>query len=282
MNPDRRKFIRNLLAAAGVVGGWEAFAVLHRYGGDSLVKEAQAANLFISGHGGGGGGAASWDAWDEADEAGWGDSANTFIGFFENTSAGGNETGQGAGLAGADLVLTQINNVPGATGTPLYRQLTLGSVHHFTYTSGLFDGTMGGTNTWTVIMKVADIIDGATQLILDSGAPRNYLYKQADNTFKAYANGTHNAATTDTVPSSGIVYLCMWSDGTYIRSGFKTGTKPSKWSDFEANKRNSTTVDYAMPAWSSGLFYINNPSFPGTFKAYYIVLSKSCLIDNAS
>ena len=223
----------------------------------------------------------SWATWSETHEEGWGDSANTVIALAENPSASGNEVGQGAGLPEADRTFTQAGALPGATGSPPTRAFA--SPCQLFWTDGLHDGVLGNRNVWTHLVKIEDIADGATQLFIDSTSPRTYFYKQADNTFIFNMdNGAISHTTTDVMTASGIVYVCTWSDGTYIRSGFTIGTKPTKWSDFDVGKRNSTTSATARLLHSSGTIGFNQSGNFGTFKLHYIVFSKTCLIDNAS
>jgi len=93
--------------------------------------------ILRAGEAGAGGSWAEWDEQSEStldvDQDGDGNE-DTYICFFENTSAGGNETGRGGGLAGADLVLTQAGNIAGAIGSPPNRQLD-GSDDYFSFTS---------------------------------------------------------------------------------------------------------------------------------------------------
>ena len=68
--------------------------------------------------GGGSSAAPSWSTWNELSESGLADD-DTFVVMLEQTGAGGNETGQGGGLSGANLVLTDASaNIAGATGSP--------------------------------------------------------------------------------------------------------------------------------------------------------------------
>jgi len=268
---DRRGFLKSCYK----IGGIAAIMGL----GISAVEDAMGWGILPAVVGSGG---SRWVSWNELSEEGLGDTSRNFVIFGENTSAGGDETGLGI-VSGADLVFTQSGNIAGATGTPPHRPLVSASSQYFTFTNGLFDATLGGTNTWTLIMKIADIANGGTQLIFDCyGDPRVYLYKQATNEFSAHANAQHVGVTTDTVTNSGIVYFCMWSDGVYIRSGFKLLTKPTKWSDFDSGKRNSTKVNYSMPSWVNGTLFINNSAFLGDFTFYYLVMSRACLINNSA
>lgn len=289
MNESRREFLKGALKAAGVVGGLEAFRVLYALGGDALVKEAQASNVFISGHRTSGGGA-SWADWNETDEAGWGD-AGTFISLFENTSAGGNETGQGGGLSGADLVLTQVGNVAGAVGSPLSRDLD-GGDDYFHFTENLAN-VLAGQATWSVILRVADIstsnnwsealfkVRGASDLIAI-----NWSWGTALPLFRATKDGGGIIATQPSASDyTGTKYWAIWCDGTYVRGGY-CSTKPTKWSDFAATARVSATsacqfTDGDFPTERKIGINEDATHYPNC-DLYYIVISASCLIDNAS
>jgi len=93
-----------------------------------------------------------WAAWDETSESGLA-SDDTFVCFFENPSAGGDETGQGGGLTGSDLVLTQSGNVAGATGSPPSRQLD-GTDDYFSGTLNLPELIINPGDEFSIIRHV--------------------------------------------------------------------------------------------------------------------------------
>lgn len=111
--------------------------------------------------------------WDEATEAGMA-SDNTFVCFMENTSASGNETGQGGGLTGDDLVLTNSGDVVGATGTPPYRYFVDTDADGMRYNAPA--NVIGGCSSWTIVMKFHRITDTnggwLLSFMLDYNTPR--------------------------------------------------------------------------------------------------------------
>jgi hypothetical protein len=226
----------------------------------------------------------SWATWNEAGEAGLA-SKDTFVCFAENTVAGGDETGQGGGLTGADLVLAQNGNIAGAAGGG--RTLDGGN--------DWFDFTVNNAaaffkrsdKKWTVIQKWSDITDPDIFFnVRDVGV---------DSTFKilghnvaklnAQVNGAVGADTTDNIPGAGTVYLAFWSNGTDTRAGFAI-TRPTKWSDFAATKR--VTIA-ASPDHTGASFtgrsvgaYAGGASDFVAGKLHYTVFSKIVLIDEAA
>ena len=239
----------------------------------------------------GGGGASSWTDWAETDESGWGD-ADTYISLFENTSAGGNETGQGGGLSGVDLVLTQIGNVAGATGSPPTRALD-GTSNGFTPANAIANLLDSSTGGWTFLVKVKDFEDDAVtaQNIIHSDDGANLSIKIQKNTanklvFEVLSydpvDWELQATTTDDVPSTGDLWIALWYDGTVFNGGFTT-TKPTKWSDFAAGKRvtDTNTAVKALPSCNILINRTGDDQWAG-LEAYYVIFSKTVLIDNAS
>ncbi|MBU1307886.1 MAG: hypothetical protein KKF33_20470, partial [Alphaproteobacteria bacterium] len=167
----------------------------------------------------------------------------------ENTSAGGNETGQGAGLSGADLVFTQAGNLAGATGTPPKRVFD-GGDDYGTVTAAMLDTILNNVgDAWTLVWKVNAATTGYRFLMAiaqDAGAAADYyLTVGKDNsatdkmrvTVKD-ALGEEALNTVAATPTTGDVYFAVWAvgGGQPLRFGWCI-TKPTKWSDFGANNR---------------------------------------------
>jgi hypothetical protein len=234
-----------------------------------------------------------WADWDEAsedtlsvDQDGDG-TEDTFICFFENTVAGGNETGRGV-VSGADLVATQVHDVPGASGSPPRRELVTVS-DGFKGTYPLFNTIIKDAANWTVIIKTYPTAVGQVfnyylgaatqeQLVIWNDGQKFRPLIRTDGDIRLYAS------TANDLPLNQIVWQCAWYDGTTIYSGFATGSKPTKLSDFAANDRVSAVT-------ANGVFIndadTNNyllgragESFLGY--GYYTLLSNVCLIDNDS
>ena len=218
---NRRDFIKaTAWACGGTAFAWryaEAFWPVHPIGGVGVT---------------------SWADWDETDLTLATD--NIFVVLYHNTVAGSNETGSGGGLSGADLIVTQVGNVAGATGDPASRALD-DSDDGFNCTVGLTDTLLKSQTTWQLIMKVIDPV-GTGQLI--------YLF-ETNNSIEIYLNATENidgkietngvarvnAATTNGMAAATPYYVFCGTDGSSSYIGFKATTKPTKWSDFAANDR---------------------------------------------
>lgn len=252
-------------------------------------------NVFISGHGAGA--QVTWSLWNEASERTLavdqdGDGAeDTFVVFFENTSAGGNETGWGV-LSGANLVFTQDGNVAGAVGSPPYRVLD-GANDRFFYTTTFMTSMFNGQGAWTLLMKFADVSPNTKSLFqARRSTPPAYGWDvygggSGNLTVQCSPSGAGGDFTLDTstaaaMPTSGALYVAVWFDGTYWRAGF-SATRPTKWSDFSANNRISATTGTQWNCAFDGGKYLafGDASHPAA-KAYYVVASKKCLIDNGS
>lgn len=244
---------------------------------------------FRGGGGGGGPVNVSWATWDEITESGWGDSANNYICLMENASAGGNETGQGGGLSGADLVLTQTGSVAGATGSPPKRQFD-GANDVLDATSSFVNGLFLGS-TWTFIQKWNALVVSGLSLNFFWNSATDYLNLERDagghlRLYVADSGGNKATAyTTAAIPSSGDVWVMGWYDGGsgLIRCGWAT-SKPTKWSDFAANNRASVSNSISYGGLGGRTSPVGNTPgghFPQG-SLYYVIGSKKCLIDNAS
>lgn len=242
--------------------------------------------ILLAGEGAG----TSWADWNETTESGWGDS-NTYIVVFDNPVAGGEEVGQGGGLGATDLTLTQAGTVAGCTTTPPSRYLEQAD-DVFTGTTVFLNTFFGTDTTWTIIQKVYLSTDPAAAStcfwFLNDSVDSDYLYVERTVagllTIRVLpASGTDDIySSTLTGPAVGnYVYVAAWSDGTDIRFGWSY-TKPTKWSDFSANTGVSRTVAYT-PQVDYNTRTIVGRAANQTVAGYYrfLVLSKSCLIDNS-
>lgn len=228
----------------------------------------------------------SWADWPCDSEATLA-TANIFVCLMENTTAASNEVGQGGGLSGADLVVTQAGSINGAVGSPPYRYIDTDDV--FTITVPCADLITGGA--WTVLMKMRDKSSGDFFQIGSWSAPNwDYIQIYSDVAADIRENdiSKDSAALTDTMPTTGTYWIGAWYDGTYLRWGFTNtgsgaGGQPTKWSDFATTKRRTatTTVDYTIGCHDA----MNRFGYAGvgyaTMKIYCIVLSNTCLINNS-
>lgn len=251
MNPERRKFIKGALAAAGVVGGWPALKVLHSLGGESLVKEAQAANLFISGHAGGGGGGgagtsyANWDGETESSLANGSDGANLWVVTCDG-GVGANETGSsGSSLTGADLVWTQNNAIPAAVLN--WRSLD-GINMYFSWANNCADEFIA-SNTWSIISHINNYNPAALDPVFQIRDAANTngirIYEDAGGKMELWTKDggvSETDASTSNAPG-GDVWMGVFADGVNkIRLGWcaagagsGAGGQPTLWADFAAN-----------------------------------------------
>jgi len=233
----------------------------------------------------------TWENWDELSESGLA-SDDIFVCLMSNVNAGGDETGEGGGLTGADLVLTEAGTLAGATGAPPTRDFD-GTDDVLSMTTAAADALFGNANnTWTIILKVTNL-DLVTQDIFwkfdNSGATENiYCIQQADKIpdFTIEQDNVIEIETeTDALQAATTYYICLWTDGTVARCGYST-TKPTKWSDFAAGKRSEFSTNTGA---FSGETFDANSSLMGLSAAgfcggelYYVVIAKTCLIDNDS
>lgn len=239
----------------------------------------------------------SWANWDEVTAAGWGDQANNWILIESNPVLGGNDNAIGGGLAGVDLVATEAGGLPGALGAGTvsdpYRRLYDGTDDIETMTQAVANLITGGGN-WTVIVKLKITAINANEAPFDFHGANDHIYTIFDAagkiTFRMQKDAANplNVLSTDAMDTGEIGYIALWVDGTYLRGGFIDGgspspnTKPTKWSDFNANDRGSATDTIA---YSAGDFVtVRSLGAYATFflnaDIYYFLVSKTCLIDN--
>lgn len=287
MNNERRRFLKTVCKVGGLAGLYSYLPIAE--------TEAFFAHQTHSADSGPG---TSWATWNETTEAGWGDGANTFIVLAENVTAGGNEIGQGAGLSEADRTLTQAGTapgVPGATGSPPSRLLD-GTSDHFTCTQALLDALISNANkTWSIIFKLHTVTASSKVLLNLTGTGGEAIYIEiaaGPLNFRLQQDGAaaENKVTTDGVSQADDVYVCFWADGTEARAGFidsgspNGATKPTKWSDFNANDRVQFTIytgDFAGEAFDTAQYLFTlNVGYYFDCSAYYMVFSKACLIVN--
>ncbi len=232
-----------------------------------------------------------WTTWDESSEDTLsvdqdGDGVeDTCICFFENTSAGGDETGRGRGLSGADLVLAQAGNIAGASGSPPYRAID-GSNDYFSFTTTLRD-SLNGESEWTVIVKLDNYVLSATYGQVLTGPSEIWMREYTNNkcAFYSPARGLNNTMTTDDIPAGTLSWWCMWCDGSDVRAGIATGSKPTKWSDFSSGLRVGPTgaAENGTTGSDRVIFARNTtPDYPAECDGYYFLVSSTCLIDNSA
>lgn len=220
----------------------------------------------------------SWANWDEGTEAGWGDQNNVFICFFENPVANGDETGQGGGLSGADLVLTEAGSVAGATGTPPTRIFD-GSDNRFQFTQNVFDNIAVGADEWTIILKLKDLAnhhDANDDYIISINATWNVLRDSAAEAIQFGTLGTTSASPG----TSGDIWIIMAKPpGENTYGAFAEGTKPK----LKANIPSANIADFgsAVDPPTSTERYIgafSDGSQAMASEGYYFLVAKKYLL----
>ncbi len=229
-----------------------------------------------------------WKSWGETSEATLA-SADIFVCLMEDTDAGDDETGQGGGLAGVNLVLTQAGNIAGMVGG--WRTFD-GGDDEMTMTAAAVNALICNANkTWTIVMKLDNIDVTSTQQLHFrdtageefislgiSGTSKLNLYSEQDNSID-------DENTTDSVSAATEYYFAIWADGTDMRYGFTT-TRPTKYSDFDVGKRiisTDNTGDYVGEDFANSQHIgSQNGALFSALDLAYIVVAKICLIDNDS
>lgn len=231
-----------------------------------------------------------WATWDETSEVTLADD-NIFVCLMENVNNGGDETGQGGGLSSPNTVLTESGTLAGATGSPPTRDFD-GTDDALTMTTSAVDALLGN-NTWTIIVKVTnlDLVTNDTFFSFWDAASENGIncyITSTDTIFFSAEDGNVNEGeqTTDSLAAATTYYIAMWSDGSVLRAGFST-TKPTKWSDFDAGKREewSTIVgSFDGVTFEAAQKIADNTGGTGELggEIYYVVMAKTCLIDNSA
>jgi len=220
----------------------------------------------------------SWADWDEASESGLA-SADTFVCLMENVSAGGNETGEGGGLTGSDLILTQVNNIPGVSGG--FRQLTSGSQQRFDWTAAALNSLIKDQSEWTIVMKCKNLTNmtSSNRPIIQWRVGSTFLDITSDSVGTGkirFLYNTSDVTSTDVVPSSGNIYFCIWRKAGAVKAGF-IATRPTNESDFAASKTCESTNDAAYTTTFVNSYILGDTArWTNAFIAY-IVVSKSAL-----
>lgn len=237
----RREFLKRCALLAG--GGATGLAALSAMG--VSLEEAYSLGIgpLLSRRGTGGSGPGAWVNWDEAsedtldvDQDGDG-TEDTYICFFENPANSGNETGRGAGLSGADLVLTQVGSVAGATGDPPTRPFDH-SDNRFSIPSAVTDltGAGNGTGEYTLICKMKDLANhgGANSdyvLYINSTANEDV---SREHTAEGLEFGIHGTPTASPGTSGDLYIIYAKPSGGNTWCGW-TDSKPNSKSDIDSN-----------------------------------------------
>jgi len=275
----RREFLKSCFR----IGGYAGIACL----GMGAIEDARGWGILPAIVGSGGSNVVSWADWPEDDESTLA-TADTFCMLFENPSDGGDETGQGSTLTGADLIFTSAGDapgMPGATGSPPSRLLD-GTSDYGDLTPALVNSLLSGKTTYTLCMKInvgAGYDDIDTFIYFSDGATDAQIQLDIRSTkircgLYDLDNGYDGLDTTDAITTGSIIYMCVFCDGVATRFGWTVGTKPTKLSDFAAGKIKTATnlYDNFGTFTTTTLFQIGGRFLPGS--AYFFVMSNKCLI----
>jgi len=268
----------------GVIGGYTS------HGGDGGAGNVQGPTQITAATSSYATPAERWAAWDESSEPSLA-SPNTFVAMMENVSASSNETGEGGGLSGADLVGTQTGTIAGATGSPIYRVLD-GTNDYFSFTQNMIETMLNNQSEWTMMWKIDITTLSQINPLMRarrSAAPAYGVDVYINASNKLYvqcaANGSTpnllNAGTTDSI-TTGVQYVVVWFDGTYVKAGFSS-TRPTKLSDFDSTKQisNTTSTQFNCIFTNAPVVGLTDGAyFDG--KLYYFLMSNQSLIDNRS
>lgn len=188
--------------------------------------------------------AGSWSNWDGVTEAALA-SPTCFVCCMENTIDGGSETGQGGGLTGADLVLSDNGTIAGMVNN---RRNLDGSNDYFSMTQTAVETLLVSQPIWAILAKfrvwtTMDTAGGlfefadtayANQIlcVIDgAGGQVNFELIDSDSAVEAKSfSGTHN--------DGDFLYTFVGCDGSETRCGVNMGDgsgahgQPTKWSDF--------------------------------------------------
>jgi len=280
---DRRAFLKKVFQIGGI-------AALHRLG-TGAVRDAMAWGIgpAVPAMGPSPGPYASWyqDGQDTCADV-------DFIIYNDNPAAGGNDAGASptGKISGADLVGTQGGNLPGSPDG-LYRPY-----------DGL-DDEMFMTTTccnicvndkWSIMWKCGDmattVVAVQPVILVDAIGNDAIFFQRDDNKFWVFLAGASKlgAAPATVPPSSGIIIMGLWCDGTYVRGGWVAdgdgsgpGGQPIKWSDFPAAQRVSATnaCDFTGKTFDSNMNILmtRQPHYIA-WNFYWLILHSACLIDN--
>lgn len=174
-----------------------------------------------------------------------------FICMSDAAVAAANDVGVGFQLAGGQLVFTQVNGIPAATGTP-YRYRTLNGVNQrYEFGLGIWGNAAQNEADWYVIQKVMVTAGGGAsfhikrnaggaRLTMDFGArSANKMSCVIDDDTAA----ADTQATTNNFPLNEVLYACCWSADGITRFGF-TRKHPRKISDFHAGDYHTFAAFY--------------------------------------
>jgi len=216
----------------------------------------------------------AWASWDESSEAGLA-SSDIFVALFKG-ALGTNETGQGGGLAGVDLILTQINNVAGEAGG--YRQLIAASHQYFTGSTGLPGALLKDQDEFTIIIKIKDWGNIATANVplIRINLGQCDITAGAASVIRAQYK-TSDVSSVNTVDTTGVYWFCIWRKGGIVKTAFKKTVRPTAEADFAAGDTCESTNDTVFDAGLTSINFFGDGARWLNIYAAYVVVAKIAL-----
>ena len=276
---DRRQFLKRCFQ----IGGYAAIAQL----GLGAIEDARGWGILPALMGGSEPSVTTgaWSAWDELSEATFA-TDNIFVALMENTSAGGNEVGQGGGLSEVNRTLTQAGNIAGATGSPLMRQFDTSKWMTLTDTLANFICSA----TYTIIMKWNTVNDAQGDFFRITEAYNDTILRitHASRTITVITDASGSDAVADAFLATGDVYIVFQTDGG-VHNGMLAWdtTKPTSFGSIAAGQKKDigTSGDISGEVAGGGGTQLlgsylpqNNIQYQITGKLQYLILSNTALL----
>ena len=292
MTINRREFLKRAYQIGGLAG-------LYAMGGQTLINEALAKSTFISGHVAGG--VVPYADWNETTEL----VENCLVWLMEG-GATINEIGvdsRAAPLTLGNLVLTQNGSIAGQVAG--WRTLD-GINDYFSLTQATIDSLIANANkTWTVLFHInnwtgedADRVfdirgQTITELLNIVQGDAGWASSSGKLALLHYEDSVTNIGKTANNFPTGEAWIAAWSDAVnttrfgFTAAGSGAAGQPTKWSDFAAGDRSTSSTlkgDYAGEAFNTQRNIGANAAGANyaPFKLKSVLMSDTCLIDNAS
>lgn len=199
-------------------------------------------------------------------------------------------------ISGVNLVGTQSGNI--AASADGKSRVFDGVDDYMTLTAACANTSLGNSS-WTVLCRVKNVeIPSASKAIFEfaSGSLADLIWIYRDPSVDEYGVKVGGVPILSSQPGSRIsnatdVICGLWCDGTYVRggscvvgSGSGAAGQPTKWSDFAAAYRVSTTsaCDFSAVNFNALAGFWNTYGRYLSATYYWLILDSTCLIDNAA
>lgn len=189
--------------------------------------------------------------------------ANNFVCETNNASAGGNETGVGGGLSGADLVLIQGGTMPGAVSG--WRTVTDRAAMYLQATQTFFKTFFESAPGWSALWKLRNInTTGDTS----TGPMLLFVSEDAGKVFMRFQRSTGAYATMGAIASgAGARPIGIFPNSNHADFGLDAGVPLYL----------LTSVDYARGLIFSSLSKYKQPTSLDDCLTYHIAQPKAAL-----